>query len=231
MLNIKKQVDEALEAYPCLTAKEGDGIYIVSGVLVMNAEYNDIPLYDEYEIEIEVSDKFPSEVPSVRCSSGEIPESFEHFYDDGALCLGAACELHDFLIENPSLKSFIDEIVMSYFYTVSYYRRYGTVPFGERSHGIKGIEEAYMERYGATDQEVLIKLLLYLVGIQRYRGHVLCPCGSGKKIRSCHGSKLLKDMMSPLKSVYQRDAYAILINYIETRRKMDGRECAAENRL
>jgi len=228
---IKEQIDETLEAYPSLTAKEEDGIYIVSGLFVMNAEYNGIPLYDEYEIEVDVSDHFPGEVPNVKCLGGDIPGSFEHFYDNGALCLGATCELYDFLAMKPSLKSFIDEIVMSYFYTVSYYKRYGIVPFGERSHDIKGIEEAYMERYGVTDQDVLIELLLYMVGIQRYRGHTLCPCGSGKKIRNCHGSKLLKDILSPLKPVYQRDAYAILSYCIETRRKNDGRKCATENRF
>ena len=27
-----------------------------------------------------------------------------------------------------------------------------------------------------------------------YKGHLLCPCGSGKRIRNCHG-KILKDML------------------------------------
>ena len=185
----------------------------------MNAEYNSIPLYDEYEIEITVSKQFPKEVPKVKCLRDDIPASFEHYYEDGTLCLGAACELYDFLAAKPFLKSFIEEIVMSYFYSVSYYKRYGVAPYGERSHGVRGIEEAYKERYAVGDQDVLIQLLLYIVGIQRYRGHICCPCGSGKKLRNCHGGKLLNDIVSPLKPVYQRDAYVILAKYIECRRK------------
>ena len=104
---------------------------------------------------------------------------------------------------------------MSYFYAASYFKRYGVAPYGERSHGVKGIEEAYMERYRVTDRNVLMHLLLYLTGIQRYRGHLECPCGSGKKFRDCHGGKILKDIMSPLNKVYKSDAYYVLAAYIE----------------
>ena len=212
---LEKQIEEVLKKYPNFSVKESEGSFTLSGIFIMNAEYNNVPLYDEYKIEIAVSECFPEEIPLVRELEKNIPSDFEHFYDNGALCLGAACELYDFLSEKRSLSSFIDEIVMSYFYAASYFKRYGVAPYGERSHGVKGIEEAYMERYRVTDRNVLMHLLLYLTGIQRYRGHLECPCGSGKKFRDCHGGKILKDIMSPLNKVYKSDAYYVLAAYIE----------------
>ena len=92
------------------------------------------------------------------------------------------------------------------------------MPFGERSHGVKGIEEAYMERYDLFDRNALIQIMLYLSKIQRYRGHAKCPCGSGKKLRNCHGRRVLKDIMSPLSKNYQIDALQILAAYIDERK-------------
>ena len=201
--------------YPRFSVKEAEGSFTLSGTFILNAEYNNIPLYDEYKIEITVSERFPEEVPLVRELENNLPPDFEHFYDNGALCLGAACELYDFLAEKRSLRCFIDEIVMSYFYTVSYYKRYGVVPFGERSHGVRGIEEAYMERYETQEKNTLIQLLLYLAGVRRYRGHIECPCGSGKKFRDCHGDKVLKDIRSPLSRVYKSDACYVLAAFVE----------------
>lgn len=216
---IKEQIADVLKKYPDFEVKEEAASCTLSGKFIMNAEYNNIPLYDEYEIEIVVRDIFPDEVPEVRNLGNDIPTAFEHFYSNGALCLGAACELYDFLAEKKSLRSFIDEIVMSYFYAVSYYRRYGTVPYGERSHGIKGIEEAYMDRYEVADQNVLIQLMMYLAGVYRYRGHIDCPCGSGMRFRDCHGQKILRDIMSPINRVYRADAYQVLVAYIEQRER------------
>jgi len=215
---LEEQIADVLKKYPDFEVKESEASYTLSGKFIMNAEYNNIPLYDEYEIEIVVDANFPDEVPAVRYLGNDIPTAFEHFYSNGTLCLGASCELYDFLEEKKSLCSFIDEIVMSYFYAVSYYRRYGIVPYGERSHGIKGIEEAYMERYEVTDQNVLIQLMLYLADVYRYRGHKECPCGSGMKFRDCHGKKILRDIMSPINRVYQADAYQVLAAYIQQKR-------------
>lgn len=207
-----------LNQHPEFSVSESKDSIILSGTLIMNAEYDNIPLYDEYEVEITVSNRFPEEVPQVRELGKNIPSAFGHFYDNGVLCLGAACELYDFLAERKSLISFIDEIIISYFYSASYFKRYGTVPFGERSHGVKGIEESYMDRYSLSDRNVLMQILLYLTGYQRYRGHMECPCGSGKKFRDCHGGKLLKDIMSPLNKHYQADAFQILAAYINERK-------------
>ncbi len=214
MINWLEQVEKMKKAYPDLVASKSKDGYVFSGLVTLNAEYDDVPLYDEYIIEIQIPFNYPKNLPVVTDLNNAIPQELEHFYSDGTLCLGAACDLLDYIENHASIVDYVKGIVMSYLYTASYFRRYGTVPYGERSHGIKGIEEAYMERYNVTSPELLTQLLLYVVGIERYRGHMKCPCNSGLKFRDCHGNRIMKDIKSEHKNDYISDAYSILMYYI-----------------
>jgi hypothetical protein len=101
--------------------------------------------------------------------------------------------------EDPSLKGFVRNCLVPYLYSFSYYIRYGNLPFGELSHGIQGIYEYYSELFLIQDKNSILKLLKILAG-DNYRGHLPCPCGSGKRLRSCHGSIVLriKGLQSPV---------------------------------
>ncbi|MDO4648308.1 MAG: hypothetical protein Q4B26_06625 [Eubacteriales bacterium] len=213
-------IDNAICKYPSLSATKTERGVSLRGILVLNAEYNDIPLYDEYEIEIDVPKEFPKLLPTVKEISNLIPTDFNHFLTDGSFCLAAQCELIDFAVTDKTLTGYIDKYVMNYLYTASYFSRYGEFPFGERSHGVDGIKEAYSERYNCNQEAALIGLLCLLSGIKRYRGHDICTCGSGKRLRDCHGQLVLRDIQSDFYPYYRCDAYEIISAYIERRKGM-----------
>ncbi|AFA48756.1 YecA family protein [Acetobacterium woodii] len=213
MSELSKQVQDVLKLYPDLSAKDTNNGYLISGRFILNSEFSEIPLYDEYFIEMNVSLKFPTVIPTVREVSGNIPEDFEHIYENKELCLGVSCDLYDFLACRPSIIDFLNGPVTSFFYTASYFKRYKTVPYGERSHGIEGIIEAYLERYQLSDIMQLITLLAYVAGIYKYRGHILCPCNSGKKFRNCHGQIVLQDLTSSRNERFKKDAIDIIGYY------------------
>lgn len=219
MNNIECLVNDVINKYPTLSAKSTESGIVLHGTLILNAEYNDIPLYDEYEIEVEVPREFPKLLPKVREVSNRIPKEFNHFLEDGSLCLAAVCELADFVASNGTIKGYLEKYVMSYLYAASYFSRYKEIPFGERSHGIDGIKEAYMERYNCDKEDMLISLVCVLAGVEKYRGHSMCPCGSNKKLRECHGGRLLADIQSELVEYYQSDAYCLIYDYLERREK------------
>lgn len=214
-----EQVQEVLSAYPQLEKKEDEKGYIIYGKFVLNSEFEEIPLYDEYTIEVLVPFSFPIDIPHVRETEDSLDKDFEHWYSDGELCLGAICDLVDFINRNPRLIDFFSGPITSYFYSASYFKRYKAVPYGERSHGILGTIEAYLERYGAKDIELLIKLLGYIAGFIPYRGHIACPCGSGKVLRKCHGELVLKDISSTRAGMYKADALMIICWYFEEKKK------------
>lgn len=221
MDNILKQIEIVVNNYPSLSMSLDKDGYRLTGVFTMNRTYNDVPLYDEYSLEIHVPRDFPGHIPLVYAPEGTIPEGFNHFLEDGSLCLGARCDLRSFLDKSPSLLSFIEEIVMSYLYSASYFRHYKVLPYGERSHGIQGIWEAYKDRYGTENEHVLIYSLCCLSGIIKYRGHTPCPCGSEKRFRLCHGQQILSDLQSPHHDEYIADSYLLLADYYRKRRAFD----------
>ncbi len=204
------------EEYPYIEAKELDDAYIFCGKVILNADYDNIPLYDEYCVEIIVNKDFPESIPVIKELDNNVPKAFEHCNSDGTLCLGANCELLDYLEKDSHLVSFVKHFLTSFLYSASYYKRYQCAPpFGERSHGLKGIKEAYFERYGVTKETDLMTCLMYIVGKATFRGHSRCFCKSGKKLRDCHGAKILEDIKSKNIKKYQYDAYRLLIDYYQ----------------
>ena len=106
-------------------------------------------------------------------------------------------------------------------------------PYGDRSHGAEGKLEAYRERYGTDNDRILAYLLFYLIEEIPYRGHSICPCGSGKKIRDCHGIQLIQDIRSPYRKYFQSDAYDVL-DYLATQverrlKRENGKRRSAES--
>lgn len=169
------------------------------------AVYNDIPIIDDYKIIISVNNLFPGDIPKVWEISKKIPHRFGHFFTDGTLCLGVRTEILQKLAGNPSLLYFVDTFVINYLYTASYWMKYGTMPFGERSHR-KGIYEFYKERLDVdTDKEVLLMLKAISNKNFRYRGHLLCPCMSGKTMRTCKHNEFLLGLDSFKISLYKKD--------------------------
>ena len=58
-------------------------------------------------------------------------------------------------------------------------------PAGEWEHGSLGTLQFYKELFGARNEEQLQRFL-DLVGRDEVKGHWICPCGSGEKLRHCH---------------------------------------------
>lgn len=96
-----------------------------------------------------------------------------HFYPNGACCLG----LQVLADRRTGLREFMDELVVPFFYRLSFTDRYGLVAarrdlWAEYSHGDDGLRE-------------------YLAEVADIARHGLgrnepCACGSGRKYKRCH---------------------------------------------
>ena len=96
-----------------------------------------------------------------------------HLFDDGACCLGLKYAAE----RNPTLERFIPELVIPFFYRLSYTDRYGLKAaredlWGEYSHGNAGVREYQNE-------------ILQIAGNNPIRNRP-CPCGSRLKYKRCH---------------------------------------------
>lgn len=187
---LKQQVSELNQKYQCLVYKQQDGKNLISGTLPFCALYNDRTIEDEYEIEIFMPDDYPNTPPTVKETKGRIPEEFHRNKDDDStLCLGAPIAVSMKFKENPCLLHFVDQQVVPYLFSYSSYIKYGDMPIGELQHGGEGILTHYREVFDISDGLSVLGLLRILSD-NDYRGHHSCPCGSGKRVRNCHGNVL-----------------------------------------
>lgn len=156
----------------------------------LNAEYDDIPLVEDFELEILIHKDYPNIVPKVFEVSHVIPLDYEHLYSDRSFCLGINGELLMQLHRDASLVAFIEGPVRSYLYSAMFHETYGRYPFGDRPHGSNGILDFYKERFDVEDELSAYQIMVFIAK-GKYRGHLQCPCGSGIRTRNCHGDQLL----------------------------------------
>lgn len=162
----------------------------LSGSILVNREARGYRIYNAYQIKIVVP-LISKELPYVLDVGRHICENYSHRYPDGKLCLETDTHVRIRFIDGFSLAQWITEYVEPYFFSYEFYQRYGEYPFGERGHGLDGILQTYSDVFFEPDIIKVFKLITFIAN-NEYRGHVLCPCGSGTKLRSCHGQYLIK---------------------------------------
>jgi hypothetical protein len=128
-------------------------------------------------------------MPRARETAGRIERSYTHINQDGTLCLAVPIEERRIFFEQPSLLGFGDRLVIPYLYGYCHWKQYGRHPFDEQEHGEEGIVQYYIDTLHLADELAALAVVCFLFE-HGYRGHHPCPCGSGLKVRNCHGPVL-----------------------------------------
>jgi hypothetical protein len=186
-------IDDVLAQYPGLALQPSPSRELVlGGEFGFAASIPDIgTLQDSFEIEIRVAaDSFPTVLPSVREIAGRIPRTF-HKLADGSLCLGAPLAVQAALRGKASLLQFIERCIIPYLAGYAVFERTGKMPFGELSHGRKGLLEEYRNLTGADTNAQCVAFLKLLGMKKRIANKLECPCGSGRRVGKCHHRRLI----------------------------------------
>ena len=195
--SVKSQVAELARHYKSLSVIEvdagADDEVRLSGKMRVFRSALGFTLNRVYEIEVRIpvgSDRLP-----VVVDLGEVIDvEYPHRYKTGELCLETDAAVRFRFIDGFRLVDWMKEYVEPFFFSYEYYVRFGVLPFGERPHGVEGVLDGYRELFGELDFNVTWRLVRFC-GKGKYRGHIDCPCGNGKKIRDCrHGGVLLQLM-------------------------------------
>lgn len=193
--------------------KNGDGPWLVQGNLSFSAEYTGRRIDDEYFIEIILPEDYPDSPPKARETAKRIPADF-HKYQDETLCLSTSLAVRVKFAQEPTLVGFVNNCLIPYLFSFSYKCKYGNMPFGELSHGGRGILEYYKDLFHLNDDRAVLRLIKILAD-DNYRGHVSCPCGSGKRLRACHGTGLLEIKKVQASLDFQNDYRYLIKTLIE----------------
>lgn len=173
--------------YPDLGVKTEQGtVYVLGSFPVMD----ETEVLDRFQIEIELLVDFPDSIPILREVGGRIPWHESRHVNRGT---GEACLIvpEEWLLrpEHGSMLAFLDGPVRNFFLGQILVEAGQPWPFGERSHGVDGLFEAYGEMLGSTDRAAIIRYLDYL-SREKLKGHWECPCGNAKRLRNCHWDEL-----------------------------------------
>lgn len=188
---LRQQIDELTGVHRGLASiVEREAEAIVAGMLPFEASADGLESINEaFEIELVVPYDFPEIFPRVKETGGRITTDYEHRNPDGTLCLAIPLEQRRVFFEQPTLLGFINRLVIPYLYGYCFWERHGSHPFDEAAHGYEGILCHYVDALGLRDEISALRVICFLFEYG-YRGHHECPCGSGQRVRSCHGPGL-----------------------------------------
>ena len=178
----------ALLAHPGLNLiPDGGDNVVVAGELRFAKKGPDESLIeDAYAIELRIPRIYPMRgLPQVFETANRIPRDFHHL-DDGSLCLGAPTRLRLLALRTPDIGHFINEAVIPYLYSRSYFERFGSMPFGELDHGTPGLEQDLVAMLGMPRGTKADCLLRVASMRRRHANKRQCPCGSGRRLGKCH---------------------------------------------
>jgi len=181
----KRQIDRY---YPKLKFKIINEIVQLSGELEFFASFNDQEIRDVYSILIICPTDYPNSVPVSFELGNRIPDDY-HKNPDKSLCLATPLDVIKKFSNEPSILNYINNLLIPYLYRFSFSQKHGKAPFGDYSHGALGLIEYYLEQLDVSSISTLVQMLLVVLD-HKYRGHSICPCGSTKRLRDCHGIKL-----------------------------------------
>lgn len=181
------ELEKLCTLFPNLDWKlTGSNSFEIEGMLPVKAQLDDFVVNENFEIKI-TANNFPSTPPICRELSHKV-FNYHKNDSDSTLCVGSPHTLCEHLKKNPSIIFYIDFFLIPYLFGYRYHQSFGFSPFGELAHGGEGLLSEYRDLFKLND---LATCSLLTYGTQYlYRGHHLCPCGSGLYLRKCHGTNV-----------------------------------------
>lgn len=143
----------------------------------------------EYSFTLWLPGNYPKSPPIMFCNDAKLPLSVldRHILSDGQACLELRPEIRRRWPPGSNLVDFLVNLVEPFLSWQTYYDAFGEPPeWGERAHGKESILDYYTKLLGIAKNENLPGFMKLLTRKNRPKGHELCPCNSGLKIRHCH---------------------------------------------
>ena len=188
---LRRQITELIDVHKGLTnVVEHDEEIVVSGMLPFEASVDSLEtITDSFGIKVNIPNDFPNALPRVTETGGRITADYEHRFTDDTLCLAVPIEQRRVFFEQPTLRGFVNRLVIPYLYGYCFWEKHGYHPFDEAAHGCEGIVRHYIDTLDLRDELAALAVISFLFE-HGYRGHHDCPCGSGTRVRACHGPEL-----------------------------------------
>jgi hypothetical protein len=191
-----------LEAYAEMRVQPSSiGVLRLEGEFEFKADHEGAPVIeDAYRLRIDISHRFPKQLPVVWELGERIPRHIDHHvYEDGSLCLGSPLHLYLIAHEDPDLTAFAQRAIVPYLYAASYRDRTGgPYPFGELAHGRAGLLDDYARILQLQTPDQAAEALILLGMKRRLANKRPCPCGCGCRLGVCRFNEKIRRLRGEL---------------------------------
>jgi len=166
------------------------GAAIVRGTFAVYSPAGKI--LDRYRILIELPNNYPKDLPIVREVGDRIPwhQDF-HVETNGVACVLLPDDRWRCFPVGAPFREYLDRPLHHFFLGQSLVALGEKWPFDEWKHGAEGIIQYYEELLDSQDLKTIVRYLR-IIAKQNFKPHLLCPCGSGKKIKKCCHAKVVQ---------------------------------------
>ncbi len=182
-----EEVRRALSfSQPLLTFFENEDFIFAKGTYVVSDGPHPQGPVTQFDIQCGFHKDYPKCEPIVFEVGAAIERIADrHMYTSGVCCL---CVWEEWLAKtrDTSFQAFCDGPLHNFFLSQVIYDQTGKWPFDERSHGAKGIAEGVASALGLELSETQANRYAQALAARELKGHWMCPCGSGQKLRDCH---------------------------------------------
>lgn len=189
-----KEVEAAIAFdQPGLRATQEDEEIVVEGTFVVTSGGKTCDPYGplaQYDVRIELARSYPRIEPRVFETGGLITRDPDHHINGDGDCCVTVWENWLATANDTSVAGYLAGPLREYFLGQFWFEKTGSWPFGERAHGMAGIEDAFADALGITNRRKEILYYLRLLRQPEPKGHWPCPCGSGRRLRACHAAEL-----------------------------------------
>ncbi|WP_314090900.1 hypothetical protein [Gemella haemolysans] len=192
--NLEYEISEFLKKQPNMILEREETRYIIKGRYICTLDSRGYIVDVNKKIKIVIENNFPNSIPKLFLY--EYPEGMRHIYNDGGVCLASTGELINSITRTPSIIYFIKKFINSFLFSLVWYEKYKTYPFGEREHGYKGLLDYYLNDL-KLNKTSYIKMY-FMIKRNQYIGNSKCFCFSKKKLKDCHGKYILPIMKNKL---------------------------------
>jgi hypothetical protein len=178
------RVREALAVqYPMLHLVGGAVVPRLRGSIAITDETRELTWF---AVEIDLAPVTTGGLPTVRETGGRIPWIIDrHVLPDGSACV---CLPADYFLRHPGpfdLLAFLDGPVRGYFVGQALVEQGEPWPQGEWRHGTAGRDDWFKEFLDGLSAQQW-SAYLETLAVRELKGHLTCPCGSGRRVRHCH---------------------------------------------
>ena len=144
----------------------------------------------KYKVRLSIPTGYSRKLPKVYLLDWTPPDGYDHVNRDGSLCLEIPSVQRKIFERKPCLVGFVEGLLLPNLYSIEYYKKHKDYPFDQRAHGFDGIYKYHkkdLQGFSISNEKQCYDLLRSLYN---YRGHHDCYCGSGLKVRNCHGDRI-----------------------------------------